>query len=102
MSEGEAVKFQELVLCTRSDHDEAAPCETEDIKATTTSSRNRKTFCVPDEIRLLASDAAKLQGPREKKTPTQDCPERSTRILAGKAVLPKGKVINRLGRASED
>ena len=53
------VKFQELVLCPRGDHDEAAPCETEDgeglirlhdrlvkaaaeIEATTTSSRNRK------------------------------------------------------------
>ena len=30
VSEGEMVKFQELVLCTRSDRDETAPCETED------------------------------------------------------------------------
>ena len=62
VSEGEAVKFQELVLCTRRECDEAAPGETEDreglvllhdrlvraaveIKATTTSSRNRKKLC---------------------------------------------------------
>ena len=32
VSELEMVKFQEFVLCTRSDHDEAAPCETEDGK----------------------------------------------------------------------
>ena len=30
MSEGEAVKFQELVHCSRSEYDEVAPCETED------------------------------------------------------------------------
>ena len=28
-----------------------------EVKATTTSSRNRNNFCVPDEIRNLASDA---------------------------------------------
>ena len=61
MSEEEVVKFQELALCTQSECDEAAPCETEDgeglvllhdrlvkaaaeIEATTTSSRNQKQF----------------------------------------------------------
>ena len=79
MSEGEMAKFQEFVLCTRSDHDEAALCETEDgeelahlhdrlvkgaveIEATTTSSRNRK-ICVPEEIRPMAADAAECRGP---------------------------------------
>ena len=75
MFEGEMVKFQELVLCSRSDHDEAAPCETEDgeglvllydrlmkaaaeIKATTTSSRNRKNFAY-----LMRSDRWRLMQP---------------------------------------
>ena len=30
VSEGEAVKFQELVLCPRGESDKAAPCEIED------------------------------------------------------------------------
>ena len=64
VSEREMVKFQELVLCSRSDHDEVAPCETEDgeglvllherlvkaaaeNQATTTSSRNRKNVAYP-------------------------------------------------------
>ena len=99
MSEGEMVKFQELVLCSRSDHDEAAPWETEDgeglilqhdrlvkaaaeIKATTTSSRNKKF--VPEEIRQMASNAVKCMDPVEKKTLAQDCPESSTRLRGGK------------------
>ena len=61
VSEAEKAKFQELVLRPRSDHGEAAPCETEEgeglvllhdrlvgaaakLKATTTSSRNRNNF----------------------------------------------------------
>ena len=75
VSEGEMAKFQELVLCTRSDHDEAAPCEIEDgeglvlqhdrlvkaaaeIKAATTSSRNRKKFA-----HLMRSDRWRLMQP---------------------------------------
>ena len=61
VSEGEGVEFQELVLCTRTDNDEAASCESEDgeglvllhdrlvkaaaeLKTTTTWSRNKNKF----------------------------------------------------------
>ena len=61
VSEAEKAKFQELVLCPRSDHGEGVPREIEEgdglvlphdrlvaaaaeIKATTTSSRNRNKF----------------------------------------------------------
>ena len=74
-SEAEKAKFQELVLCPRSDHGEAAVRDAEDgevgaaaeIQATTTSSRNINKFCVPGEIRKMASDAAKCQNPVRKK-----------------------------------
>ena len=75
VSQGEMVKSQELVLCPRSDHDEAAPCETQDgeglirlhdrlvkaaaeIKAAATSSRNRKNFPY-----LMRSDRWRLMQP---------------------------------------
>ena len=73
-SQKQKAKFQELVLCPRSDHGKATPGETEEedglvrlhdrlvgaateTEATTTSSRNRNKFCVPEEIRQMASDA---------------------------------------------
>ena len=84
VSEAEKAKFQELVLCPRSDYSETALRGAEDdegfvllhdwlvgaaaeVKATTTSTRNRNTFCVPEEIRKMASDAAKCQNPVRKK-----------------------------------
>ena len=80
VSEAEKAKFQELVLCPRSDHGEAVPGETEEEDGLVflndrcccrdSCSRNRNTFCVPQEIRQMASDAAKSRDPREKKTPT--------------------------------
>ena len=125
MSEGEMVKFQELVLCSRSDHDEAAPWETEDgeglilqhdrlvkaaaeIKATTTSSRNKKF--VPEEIRQMASNAVKCMDPVRRRHLRKIAQKARRDFEAGKAVLPRGKVINRPvvtklwvnGRASED
>ena len=68
------------MLCPRSDHGEGDPHKTEEgdglalihdrlasavteIRATTTSSRNRNKFCVPEEIRRVASDAAKTRDP---------------------------------------
>ena len=86
VSEAEKAKFQELVLCSRSDHDEAAPCETEEkeglvllhdrlvgavaeIRATTTSSRNRNNFCMVEEMRQMASDAAKSRHPVRRRHP---------------------------------
>ena len=67
-SEAEKAKFQELVLCPRNDRGRAAVRDVEvgeglvllhdrlvsaaaEVKATTTSSRNRNTFCVEDGIR---------------------------------------------------
>ena len=127
MSEEEMVKIQALVLCTRDAHDEAASCETEDgeglvllhdrlvkaaaeIKATTTSSRNQKKFCVPEEIRQMASNAAKCRDPVRRRHLRKIALKSRREFEAEKAVLPRGKVINRPvitnlwvnGRASED
>ena len=72
-------KFQELVLRPRSDHDGVDQREAEDseglvllhnrlvgavaeFKATMTSSRKRKIF-VPEEIRQMATDAARSRDP---------------------------------------
>ena len=68
VSEAEKAKFQDRVLRPRS---EAAPGEglvllhdrlvgaAVDVAATMTSSRNRNKFCVLEEIRKMARDAAK-------------------------------------------
>ena len=125
-SEAEKAKFQELVLCPRSDHSDAALRGTEDgeglvllhdrpvgaaaeVKATTTSSRNRNKFCVPEEIRQMASDEAKCQNPLKKQLRNIDRKARRE-FEAGRAVQPRAKVINTSvvtelwvnGRASED
>ena len=47
-----------------------------EIKATTTSSRIRNKFCVPEEIRQMASDVAKSRDPVRRR----HCPEGTTRI----------------------
>ena len=84
VSDAEKARFQELVLCPRSDHAEAAPRDAEDdeglvflhdwlvgaaaeVKATTISSRNRNKFCVLEETREMASDAAKCRNTVRKK-----------------------------------
>ena len=83
VSDAEKAKFQELVLCPRDDHKEAALRDAGDgeglvllherlvsaaaeVKATTTSTRNRNKFCAPGEIRSMASEAAKCQNPVRK------------------------------------
>ena len=81
-----------------------------EIKATTTSSRNRKKFCVPEEIRRLACDAAKCRDTVRRRRLRKIAMRARREFEAGKAVLRRGKVINRPvvtkfwgnGRASED
>ena len=82
-----------------------------EIKATTTSSRNRNKFCVPEEIRQMASDAVKKSRDPVRRRHLRKIAQRARlEFEAGKAVLPRGKVINRPvftklwvdGRASED
>ena len=80
VSEAEKVKFQELVLCPRSDHDEGVPCETDDgeglvllhdrlekadeeVGATTIIIKELVTNFVPEEIKQMASDAARSWDP---------------------------------------
>ena len=89
------LKFQELVLRLHDDHSTAPPEGNDEadglalmhdrlvnaaaeIKATTTSSRNKIKFCVPDEIRLMASDAAQMSRSGVKKTLAENCPESPT------------------------
>ena len=127
VSEAEKSEFQELVLRPRSDHDEADPCETDEgdglillhdrlltaaaeIEAITTSSRNRNKFCVPEEIRQMASDAAKCRDSVRRRHLRKIAHKARREFEAGKGVPPRGKVINRPvitklwvnGRASED
>ena len=128
ISETEKAKFQELVLCLRGDHGEGVR-ETDEgdglallhdrlvlaaaeIKATTTSSRNRNKFCVPEdeEVRQMASDAAKSRDPVRRRYLRKIARKAQREFEAEKTVLPRGKVIHRPvvtklwvnGRASED
>ena len=79
-----------------------------EIKATTTSSRNRKI--VPEGIRQVASNAAKSMHSVRRRHLRKIAHKARREFEAGKAVLPTGKVINRRvvtnlwvnGRASED
>ena len=64
-----------------------------EIKATTTSSRNRKI--VPEEIRQVASNAAKCRDPVRRRHLRKVAHKVRREFEAGKAVLPTGKVINR-------
>ena len=123
----EKVTFQELALCPRSDRDQAVPRGKDDdeglvlpherlvdaaaaFKATTTASRNRNKFCMPDEIRDISSEAAKCRNPVRKKELRKMAREARRAFEAGRAVLPREKVIHRPvvtkrsvdGRARED
>ena len=81
-----------------------------EVEATTTSSRNMNKFCVPEEIRQMVSDAAKCRDPVRRKHLRKIAHRARHEFEAGKAVLPKSKVMNRLvvtklwvnGLASED
>ena len=89
-------------------HDRLVTAASE-IKATTTSSRKEK-FCVPEEIRRLACDAANCRNPVRRRRLRKIAMRARREFEAGKAVLRRGKVINRPvitrlwvnGRASED
>ena len=120
-------KFQEPVLCPRSDHDKASTgkageedglallhdrlvAAVAEIKATTTSTRSGNKFCVPEEISQMASDAAKSRNPVRRRHLRKIAQKARREFEAGKAVLPRGNVINRPvvtklwvnGRANED
>ena len=104
------------------DHGEAAPRETEEeeglvllhdrlvgvaaeIEVSTTSSRNRNHCCVLEEIRQMASDAAKSGDPVKRRHLRKIARKARREFEAGRAVLPRGKVITKLWvnrRASED
>ena len=127
VSEAEKTKFQELVLCPRSDQNGAVTCDAEEgeglvllhdglvsavaeVEGTTTLSRNSDKFCVPDEIRKIAADAAKCRNPVTKKHMRKIARNARREIEARRAVLPREKVIDRLvvtklwvnGRANDD
>ena len=59
-----------------------------EVKASTTSTRNRNKFCAPYEIRDMASEAAKCQNPVRKKAIAQDR-EARREFEAGRAALPR-------------
>ena len=62
------------------------------VKATSTTSRNRNKFSVPDEIREMAAEAAKCRDEAKRKLPRK----RARREFeAGRAVLPWDKVNHR-------
>ena len=81
-----------------------------EIKAITTSSRNRKTFCVAEEIRQVAANATKCRDPVRRRHLRKTAQKDRREFEAGNAELPRGYVINRPviaklwvnGRVSED
>ena len=78
-SEGEKLKFQELVLCPNGSRDwindggqgaletQQARLEGAAVKATATASRNKNKFKIPDEIREMAAAAQCRRDPLKKK-----------------------------------
>ena len=80
-SEAEKNKFQELVLYPGGDRTETCEDESDGlaalqgrleeaaaaVKAATTASRNRNKFSVPDDIRVMAAEAAKYRDPVRRK-----------------------------------
>ena len=80
------------------------------VEATTTASRNRNKLFVPDDIRGLATEAAKCRDPARRKLLRKSARKARREFEASRAVLPRGTVIHRLvvtklwinGRASED
>ena len=79
-------------------------------KATTTASRNWNKFCVPVEIRDLASEAAKCRNLVRQKELRKIARKARRELEIGRAVLPREEVMHRAvvtklwvnGRASED
>ena len=67
-------------------------------------------FCVPEEIRQMSSDAARSRDPVRRRHLRKIARKARREFEVGRAVLPRGKVINRPvvtklwvdGRASED
>ena len=127
VSVSEKAKFQELVLRPRCDHDASVPCGIEggdglvllhdrlvaaaaEIKTTRHRQETEAKFRVPQEIRLMTSDAAKCWDPQKRRHLCKIATKARREFEAGQAVLPRGKVVNRLvitklwvnGRASGD
>ena len=120
----ETSKFQDLVLCSSDCRTETRQNEPDGlvalqerledaasaVKATTTASRNRNQFSVPDEIREMAADAASCRDPVRRKLLRKRARKARREFEAGRAVFPRSKVIHRPvvtklwinGRASED
>ena len=90
VSEGEGVEFQELVLCTRTDNDEAATCESEDgevlvllqdrlvkaaaeLKTTTTSYRTSFQSTAENPASAELGDVAAGPSPQRHTSPTVIC-----------------------------
>ena len=110
VSEGEMAKFQELVLRPRGARDEVALREAEDgeglvhlhdrlVKAAVRDEsypRPRQgtgKFCVPEEVRQMASNAAKCKDPVRRRRLRKIAQRARREFEACKAVLPRGKVI---------
>ena len=80
------------------------------IKPTTTAMRNKNKFTVADEIRVVASEAAKCRDPVRRKSLRKRARTTHREFDAGRAASPRGKVVQRIavtkvwanGRASED
>ena len=72
-----------------------------EVKATTTASRNRNKFCVPEEIRKMASEAAKCRNPVRKKELRKIARKPRREFEAGRASSVVTKLLVN-GRASED
>ena len=124
VSEDEERKFKELYLCfdgSRSwcDDDtvtglEALQARVEgaavEIKATTLASRNKNKFMVPEEIREMASLAAKCRDPARRKVLRKKAQKARGEFDARMGALPRGKVVKKPvvmklwvnGRATED
>ena len=124
MSDVEEKKFQELSLCpdgTRSwiedvkdDGLEALQSRLEgaidQVKASTTASRNNKKFMVPDEIREMAALAAQCRDPVRRKVLKKRHRKHAENLTPGQAPCPEARsfkkpVVTKLwvnGRATED
>ena len=71
-----------------------------EILAAITSSRNRNKFCVPEDIRQMASEAAKSRDPVRGRHLRKIAQKARREFEAVKAVLPRGKVVGLWSRSS--
>ena len=64
------------------------------VKAATTAMRIKNKFTVPDEVREMASEAAKCRDPVRRKLLRQSARKAPRDFEAGRAALPRGTVIH--------